>query len=202
MGTPNIATIHFLFPCVVLATQVKTFDPGIFDPMTDTFEAYRDIIHDFPLFEESLGRPFPVHLRINRLMATSQQVVSTLTEKGVSLTRACREYDTLYIAEDIPTSGNLLEYFLGHIHPQALTSALAPIALTPTKDALILDMCAAPGGKSAHLADLVENTGAIVCNDLYASRHVSLGHTLAKAGSTQCSGDRVPGPGISLAPAI
>ena len=150
--------------------------------MTDTFETYKDIIHDFPLFEESLERPFPVHLRINHLMATSQQVVSTLTAKGVSLTRACREHDTLYIAEDIPTSGNLLEYFLGHIHPQALTSALAPIALTPTRDALILDMCAAPGGKSAHLADLVENTGAIVCNDLYASRHVSLGHTLARLG--------------------
>ena len=150
--------------------------------MTDTFEAYRDIIPDFPLFQESLGKPFPVHLRINRLMATPQQVVSTLTEKGISLTRASPKHDALYIAADLPSPGNLLEYFLGHVHPQALTSALAAIALAPAKHALILDMCAAPGGKSAHLADLVENTGFMVCNDLYTTRHVSLGHTLSRLG--------------------
>jgi 16S rRNA C967 or C1407 C5-methylase (RsmB/RsmF family) len=38
------------------------------------------------------------------------------------------------------------------------------------------------GGKSAHLADLMENTGFMVCNDLYANRHVSLGHTLSRLG--------------------
>ena len=150
--------------------------------MTDTFEAYRDIIHDFPLFEESLGKPFPVHLRINGLMATPRKVVSALREKGILMTRACPRHDTLYVATGVHASGNLLEYFMGHIHPQALTSALAAIALSPAKDALILDMCAAPGGKSAHLADLVENTGVIVCNDLYPNRHVSLGHTLARLG--------------------
>jgi 16S rRNA C967 or C1407 C5-methylase (RsmB/RsmF family) len=43
-------------------------------------------------------------------------------------------------------------------------------------------MCAAPGGKSAHMADLMENTGFMVCNDLFANRHVSLGHTLSRLG--------------------
>ena len=98
------------------------------------------------------------------------------------MTRVCMEYNTLYWATDLPYPGNLLAYFLGRIHPQALTSALAAIALDPRKDALVLDMCAAPGGKSAHLADLMENTGFMVCNDLYANRHVSLGHTLTRLG--------------------
>ena len=162
--------------------QVYAFDPRIVDLMTETFEVYKDIIHDFPLFQKSLESPFPIHLRINRLMAKPSEVVSSLREKGISLTRACHQHDTLYFAENLTSSGNLLAYFLGHLHPQALTSALAAIALAPAKDALILDMCAAPGGKSAHLADLVENSGFMVCNDLYATRHVSLGHTLSRLG--------------------
>jgi len=147
-----------------------------------TFETYHDIIPDFSLFQESLAKPFPVHLRINSLLAQPAKAVSALRKKGVSLTRACREHDTLYIAEDLPYPGNLLEYFLGHIHPQALTSALTALALHPRKHALVLDMCAAPGGKSAHMADLMENTGFMVCNDLFANRHVSLGHTLSRLG--------------------
>ena len=150
--------------------------------MNTTFETYHDIIPDFPLFQESLTKPFPVHLRINSLLAQPAKAVSALRKKGVSITRACREHDTLYIAEDLPYPGNLLEYFLGHIHPQALTSALTALALHPRKHALVLDMCAAPGGKSAHMADLMENTGFMVCNDLFANRHVSLGHTLSRLG--------------------
>ncbi len=150
--------------------------------MTDTFEVYRDIIHDFSLFQESLEKPLPVHFRINGLMATPGKVVSGLREKGILMTRACPKHDTLYFATGVDAPGNLLEYFMGHIHPQALTSALAPMALAPAKDTLILDMCAAPGGKSAHLADLVNNTGFIACNDLYTNRHVSLGHTLSRLG--------------------
>ncbi|MBW2709089.1 MAG: RsmB/NOP family class I SAM-dependent RNA methyltransferase [Deltaproteobacteria bacterium] len=146
------------------------------------FEIYKDIIPDFSLFQESLTKPFPVYLRINGLLAPPSKVVSALREKGVVMTRVCREHETLYIAEDLLHPGNLLEYFLGHIHPQAVTSALAAMVLNPRKGTLVLDMCAAPGGKSAHLADLMENTGFMVCNDLYANRHVSLGHTLSRLG--------------------
>jgi NOL1/NOP2/sun family putative RNA methylase len=159
-----------------------TGNTKIEDLLNTAFEIYKDIIPDFSLFQESLEKPFPVHLRINRLLAAPSTVVSRLREKGILLTQVSQEYDTFYIALDLPYPGNLLEYFLGYIHPQALTSALAAMALRPRKDALILDMCAAPGGKSAHLADLMENTGFIVCNDLYATRHVSLGHTLSRLG--------------------
>jgi NOL1/NOP2/sun family putative RNA methylase len=146
------------------------------------FDTYKHIIPDFSIFQESLKEPFPVHLRMNRLLAPPSKVVAALRKKGVCLKRVSQEYDTLYIAPDLPYPGNLLEYFLGYIHPQALTSTLAAMALRPRKDALVLDMCAAPGGKSAHLADLMENTGFMVCNDLYPTRHVSLGHTLSRLG--------------------
>jgi 16S rRNA C967 or C1407 C5-methylase (RsmB/RsmF family) len=71
---------------------------------------------------------------------------------------------------------------LGYIHPQALTSCLAAMVLSPRPDTYLLDMCAAPGGKSAHCAELMHNTGLMVANDLYATRHTALGHTLSRLG--------------------
>ncbi len=157
-------------------------DLRVVDSLETVFGHYTDIIPDFSLFQESLKAPLPVHLRLNRLMATPSKVAADLKKKGVCLKRVSSKYDTLYTAENLPCPGNLLEYFLGHIHPQALTSALAAMALKPRKNALVLDMCAAPGGKSAHLADLMENTGFMVSNDLYTNRHVPLGHTLSRLG--------------------
>ena len=150
--------------------------------MTGLFEEYREIIPEFSLFQESLQRPIPTHLRINRLLVEPASLVHLLEEKGIQLIQSSQRYDTLYLAPGLASPGNLLEYFLGYIHPQALTSAIASIALAPKENSYVLDMCAAPGGKSTHCAQLMNNTGLIVSNDLYVNRHISLGHTLSRLG--------------------
>ena len=150
--------------------------------MTGLFEEYSEIIPEFSLFQESLQRPIPTHLRINRLLVEPASLVHLLEEKGIQLIQSSQRYDTLYLAPGLASPGNLLEYFLGYIHPQALTSAIASIALAPKENSYVLDMCAAPGGKSTHCAQLMNNTGLIVSNDLYVNRHISLGHTLSRLG--------------------
>ncbi|MCJ7683994.1 MAG: RsmB/NOP family class I SAM-dependent RNA methyltransferase, partial [Desulfobacteraceae bacterium] len=109
-------------------------------------------------------------------------LVHLLEEKGIQLIPSTQRYQTLFLAPGLTSPGNLLEYFLGYIHPQALTSAIAALALAPKENSYLLDMCAAPGGKSAHCAQLMNNTGLIVSNDLYSNRHISLGHTLSRLG--------------------
>ena len=148
--------------------------------MTGLFEAYSKIIPEFSLFQERLRRPIPTHLRINSLLIEPPSLIHLLEEKGIQLIQSSQRYDTLYLAQGLASPGNLLEYFLGYIHPQALTSAIASIALAPKENSYLLDMCAAPGGKSAHCAQLMNNTGLIVSNDLYVNRHISLGHTLSR----------------------
>jgi tRNA (cytosine49-C5)-methyltransferase len=150
--------------------------------MTGLFEEYSEIIPDFFLFQESLQRPIPTHLRINRMLIEPASLIHLLEKKGIQLIQSSRRYDTLYLAPELTSPGNLLEYFLGYIHPQALTSSIAALALAPKDSSYLLDMCAAPGGKSSHCAQLMNNTGLIVSNDLYASRHISLGHTLSRLG--------------------
>jgi NOL1/NOP2/sun family putative RNA methylase len=150
--------------------------------MTGLFEEYSEIIPQFPLFQKSLQKPSPTHIRINRLLTEPASLTTLLKEKGVQLIQSIKRYDTLFFAPGLTSPGNLLEYFLGYIHPQALTSAIASITLAPKESSYLLDMCAAPGGKSAHCAQLMNNTGLIVSNDLYVNRHISLGHTLSRLG--------------------
>jgi NOL1/NOP2/sun family putative RNA methylase len=150
--------------------------------MEPTFEQYREIVPDFALFQEAIHSPLPAHIRVNRLKTSPEYIVRWLKEKGININRSAEPDDTLYTAQGLKSPGGLLEYFLGYIHPQALTSCLASIVLSPKKDSYVLDMCAAPGGKTSHLAQLMENTGLIVANELYNNRHAGLGHTLSRLG--------------------
>ncbi|MBW1666803.1 MAG: RsmB/NOP family class I SAM-dependent RNA methyltransferase [Deltaproteobacteria bacterium] len=150
--------------------------------MIPFFEAYRDIIPDFSSFQESLRQRLPVHIRANSLKIEPEAVLALLAEKGIYLERTSQIDETLFLAPGLSSAGNLPEYFLGYIHPQALTSCLASIALSVKKSSLVLDMCASPGGKTSHAAQLMANTGLVVANELYPSRQKPLAYTLDRLG--------------------
>lgn len=150
--------------------------------MTTVFDHYREIIPDFSSFQESLRQPYPVHLRVNRLKIEPQRLVEKLKGKGVYLKRVSNKDDTLFLAPDLERPGKLLEYFLGYVHSQALTSCLACIALGPGPGSYLLDMCASPGGKTSHLAQFMKNSGLIIANEPYLNRHFVLNHTLSRLG--------------------
>ncbi|MCF8062814.1 MAG: RsmB/NOP family class I SAM-dependent RNA methyltransferase [Deltaproteobacteria bacterium] len=146
------------------------------------FSRYREIIPDYSDFLEALQQPLPAHVRVNRLKASPEAVTAEAADEGVRLVRSHPTDDTLFMAGGSKTPGNLTAYFLGHLHPQALTSCLATKALSPTPGALVLDLCAAPGGKAAHAAALMKNGGLLVANDLHTGRHPALAHNLARLG--------------------
>jgi NOL1/NOP2/sun family putative RNA methylase len=150
--------------------------------MTQLFEEYREFIPDFDSFLESLRSPLPNHLRINRLKTSPASALGMLREKGISLRPVYAGEDTLYEAPRALLPGKLPEYFLGYIHPQALTSCVASLVLAPRPNSSVLDLCAAPGGKTSHLSQLMGNTGIIVANELHSRRHAPLSHTLSRLG--------------------
>lgn len=52
------------------------------------------------------------------------------------------------------------EYLAGHYMLQGASSMLPVMALAPQPEERVLDMCAAPGGKTTYIAQLLHNTGA------------------------------------------
>ena len=148
----------------------------------DPFEDYKEFIPEYDGFVEALKQPLPVHIRVNRLKARPEQVLRELAGEKIALRRTHPADDALYDLEGTTNPGNLLHYFLGAVHPQALTSCLPAKALAPRPGAFVLDMCAAPGGKTAQISEIMCNSGLVVANDLHAGRHLALSHNLIRMG--------------------
>ncbi len=146
------------------------------------FERYRDFIPEYELFLDSLKSALPTYLRLNPLKIDPLHLIERLQAKGIILEIIPNTNSTLLLTPELNSPGNLVEYFLGYVHPQALTSSLVSLALSPRPGSLVLDMCASPGGKTSHMAHLMNNTGLIVGNELFKDRLIPLSHTLSRLG--------------------
>lgn len=74
------------------------------------------------------------------------------------------------------------EYLAGHYMLQAASSFLPVIALSPQPNERVLDMASAPGGKTTHIAALLQNTGIVFANDSNKSRTKSLTANVHRLG--------------------
>ncbi|MEM4282690.1 MAG: RsmB/NOP family class I SAM-dependent RNA methyltransferase [Candidatus Woesearchaeota archaeon] len=91
--------------------------------------------------------------------------------------------------------GNTIEHSLGYIYVQEAASMIPPVVLNPKAGESVLDMCAAPGSKASQIAQLMENSGALVANDITGERLAALGMNLQRMGIvnaviTQIRGER------------
>jgi len=78
--------------------------------------------------------------------------------------------------------GKTLEYALGYLHPQSLSSMLPPYALAPKPHSRVLDISAAPGSKTTQMAAMMNNTGEIVANDVKVERLSALVANIERLG--------------------
>ncbi|MBI4641527.1 MAG: RsmB/NOP family class I SAM-dependent RNA methyltransferase [Candidatus Tectomicrobia bacterium] len=145
------------------------------------FERYRSIIPDYEGFLEALRTPAPKDVRINTLKIDPERFSSWMVCRGYSFSPN-RWYPFMVTLNDVPSPGSTLEYFLGYYHPQGFASALPSLVLDPQPGERILDLCAAPGGKTSHIAQLMENRGFIVANDFETRRLRALQSNLERLG--------------------
>ncbi|RLI37180.1 RsmB/NOP family class I SAM-dependent RNA methyltransferase [Candidatus Bathyarchaeota archaeon] len=137
----------------------------LFSPL----KRYERIIPGFREFLECLRNPLPKTVRINTLKASVEEVLSGLEERGVEF-EPLGWYEHGIKLLNVEKPGNMLEYFLGFIHPQEEVSMIPPLLMELQHGELVLDLCAAPGSKATQISQLMANTGHVVANDVSLSR--------------------------------
>mmetsp|Transcript_35214 Transcript_35214/g.77093 ORF Transcript_35214/g.77093 Transcript_35214/m.77093 type:complete len:707 (+) Transcript_35214:20-2140(+) len=115
--------------------------------------------------------PRPLVIRTNTLKARRKDLAAALLKRGVTLDPlASWSKVGLKISESPVPVGATPEYLSGHYMLQSAASMCPVMALSPQPNERVLDMSAAPGGKTSYLAQLMRNTGSIVANDLKPDR--------------------------------
>ncbi len=147
------------------------------------FNRYKDFIPDFEGFLESLRQPPPVYIRVNTLKINLGDFISIMKERGYDLLPV-KGIEEAFCLNHAQTPGSGLEYSLGYYQVQGLTSLFPAKILDPLRDETILDLCAAPGGKATQLAQLIQNHGLIVANDLRIERLTILRSHIDRLGAT------------------
>ncbi|KAF2738658.1 NOL1/NOP2/sun family putative RNA met [Polyplosphaeria fusca] len=117
-------------------------------------------------FFEANETPRPVVIRTNTLRTHRRELAQALIQRGVQLEPIGKWSKVgLQIFESSVPLGATPEYLAGNYILQAASSFLPVMALAPQENERVLDMAAAPGGKTTHIAALMKNTGCIFAND-------------------------------------
>ncbi|KAK4501876.1 hypothetical protein PRZ48_007685 [Zasmidium cellare] len=117
-------------------------------------------------FFDANETPRPMVIRTNTLRTHRRDLAHALINRGVTLEPVGKWSKVgLQIFESQVPLGATPEYLAGHYILQAASSFLPVMALAPQEHERVLDMAAAPGGKTTHLAALMRNTGCIFSND-------------------------------------
>lgn len=116
------------------------------------------------LIETSLGSP-PVTVRLNTLVYNRDEILKEISELEPknTLIEDCYEI----FSQDIT---NISAYKKGMFHVQDIASQLCCMALCPEAGDTVLDLCAAPGGKTFTIAEQMRGKGIIYSFDLHESR--------------------------------
>lgn len=135
-------------------------------------------------FFEANEAPRPIVIRTNTLRTHRRDLAQALINRGVTLEPVGKWSKVgLQVFESSIPLGATPEYLAGHYILQAASSFLPVMALSPQPGERVLDMAAAPGGKTTHCAALMKNTGVIVANDPNKARAKGLIGNIHRLGA-------------------
>jgi 16S rRNA (cytosine967-C5)-methyltransferase len=141
-----------------------------------------------------VNEPAESALRVNTLRATVEDVVARLP--GETAPRPAPELpEGLVLGGPFDAFGSEL-WRAGAIMPQSRASMLVARTLRPRAGERALDLCAAPGSKTTHLAALMSGEGEVVAVEVHPGRARSLASTCERMGASsvtvRCADAREP----------
>lgn len=134
---------------------------------------------------EGYSKKRKVTLRVNTIKSNIEKVENILKENGIEYEKVPWSEEAFIIKNTREKEIQNLEiYNNGEIYLQSLSSMLPPIILNPEEGTDILDMAAAPGGKTTQMAAIVNNKASITACEMNKLRAERLKYNVEKQGAS------------------
>ncbi|TAH60801.1 MAG: 16S rRNA (cytosine(967)-C(5))-methyltransferase RsmB [Methanosarcina mazei] len=108
----------------------------------------------------------PFTIRCNRLRIDKKELMAVLLDEGIECTVGSYNEEAIHI-KGTSSIEDKESFRKGYYQVQDESSMLVAHIIDPKPGDKILDMCSAPGGKTAHIAELMENRGEIIARDIH-----------------------------------
>lgn len=118
---------------------------------------------------EALNKRAEVCGRINTLKGSKEELIEILEKEQVKVEEGHLLEEAFYLKK-VDNLQNLDSFKAGAWTVQDESAMLVAHVMAPQKGEHILDMCSAPGGKSMHMATLMENEGEIIACDVHGHK--------------------------------
>ena len=139
--------------------RIKESIPDWLDEM-----AGNEIGERWPKLLEALNQPAPIVLRANTLKTTPAALALSLENAGIRTTPASLAVDALLL-EEFSNVFTLSLYHNGYFEVQDSGSQMIAPFVDARPGMRVIDACAGTGGKTLHLAALMQNKGRIIALD-------------------------------------
>ena len=137
---------------------------------------------DFPAFLASYEKPPYKALRVNTLKLTREEFLKI---SPFALTAVPWEENGFYVAEERP--GADVYHFAGLFYMQEPSAMCAVPLLNVRPGERVLDLCAAPGGKTTQLAAAMQGEGVLIANEIEYDRAKILAQNVERLGLKNCA---------------
>ncbi len=154
-------------------------------------------------FIKACEKPIRTAIRINSLKNKKEDTIEILQKKNISLEKIPWLRYGYYADFEERSPGALLEHMLGYYYVQGVPSMTAVEVLDLQPNDVVADLAAAPGGKTTHLAQMMENSGLVIAVEQDRLRIDSLRSNILRCGVTNAivlRGDAKKIDKISLEP--
>lgn len=155
-----------------------SYNPWIIQNWTENFG--KEFTEE--LLESNSERP-SIYLRTNTLKITRDELIKILKEQGLKCDKVSLIPEAIKV-ENLKNIENNDLFRKGYFTIQDVSSMIVGHVLNPKENSLVLDVCSAPGGKTTHVATLMNNTGKIVSRDIFSHKLNLIRQTVDRLGLT------------------
>ena len=139
------------------------------------------------ILKDSFGRP-PLFVKVNTLKITADQLIAQLAKEKIEAKKNALLDDCLELGRIHQIEASKA-FCKGLFHVQDISSQLCCRIAKPVFNETVIDVCAAPGGKTFTMAEMMANRGKIYSYDLYDGKVSMINQGAERLGLTIVNAD-------------